>query len=376
MTALLDQLRALPSETIELLKRHGFAEERFFKLAERIGNESSDSNLVQGSVEAPHDEDIFSFPPKGSAEEAKLIALGEAALRNGECALLVMAGGMATRMGGVVKALVDALPGKTFLDLRLAEVEASNRKFGKTMPFWMMTSDATDDAIRQALGDKLSDYELTTFRQELSLRLDPEGNVFKTDDGGVSAHAPGHGDLVDALKRSGLLTRFIANGGKYITVANIDNLGAGVDPLVLGAHIASGKSASCEVVDKVGTDKGGIPLRHNGRPVILEEFRIPPHFDPAEVRVFNTNTFHFNASALNDIDIDWTFFLVNKKVEGRSAIQFERLLGEVTSHMDTVYLRVPREGAESRFLPVKDFDELATRAADIEAVAKLRGSIV
>ena len=44
-----------------------------------------------------------------------------------------MAGGMATRMGSVVKALVEALPGRTFLDLRLAErptsPSASARRF-------------------------------------------------------------------------------------------------------------------------------------------------------------------------------------------------------------------------------------------------------
>jgi UTP--glucose-1-phosphate uridylyltransferase len=36
-------------------------------------------------------------------------------------------------------------------------------------------------------------------------------------------------------------------------------------------------------------------------------------------------------------------------------------------------LRVPREGVEARFLPVKDMAELERRGPEIEAIAKARG---
>jgi UTP--glucose-1-phosphate uridylyltransferase len=116
-------------------------------------------------------------------------------------------------------------------------------------------------------------------------------------------------------------------------------------------------------------------VRYGGKAIILEEFRIPETFDPATVRVFNTNTFHIDARALRNLDIDWTYFVVKKQVQGNSAVQFERLINEVTSHLDTVYLRVPRAGEASRFLPVKDPDELAKRRAEIEAVARARGML-
>ena len=44
--------------------------------------------------------------------------------------------------------------------------------------------------------------------------------------------------------------------------------------------------------------------------------------------------------------------------------------------MPSAYARVPRDGAASRFLPVKDFDELAKRRDDIRAVAASRGMVV
>jgi UTP--glucose-1-phosphate uridylyltransferase len=43
--------------------------------------------------------------------------------------------------------------------------------------------------------------------------------------------------------------------------------------------------------------------------------------------------------------------------------------------MPAAYVRVPREGGASRFLPVKDHDELAKRAGDIRAVAAAREMI-
>ena len=60
-----------------------------------------------------------------------------------------------------------------------------------------------------------------------------------------------------------------------------------------------------------------------------------------------------------ELEREWTYFRVEKRVEERSAIQFERLIGELTSWLDACFLKVPRHGPESRFLPAKDHDELA-----------------
>ncbi len=376
MASIKEQLEQLPQPVRELLDRHHFDADRFERLAGRLSNGPVDhaaDNRVRGQVEPPAPDDVSDLPEPGSPESQRLEALGLAALASGRCALVVLAGGMATRMGGVVKALVEALPGRTFLDLRLAEMQALEQRVGRKVPLWLMSSAATDAGLRQALGDRIDGDSVAVFPQSLSLRLTPEGDLFHDAAGRVSEHAPGHGDLPDALKESGLLSRFVEQGGRVLMMANLDNLGATVDPVVIGWHLDRKTQVTCEVVDKVGSDRGGIPVRLDGRPVVLEEFRLPEGFDPAQVRVFNTNTFHFDARALHDLDMDWTFFAVTKKVEGQPVIQFERLVGEVTSHLDTRFLRVSREGASSRFLPVKDPAELEARRPEIEAVAKARG---
>jgi len=373
MTTLEAQLAALPADLQSTLAGCGFNAARLIELAKPLQNGVAADNLVKGTLTPPTATDVVQLPAPGTAEHARLTELGEASLRRGEYALVVLAGGMATRMGGVVKALVDAIPGQSFLDLRLREVEVLRERYGAVAPLWLMTSESTDEKIRTALGSNLAGDDVATFRQELSLRLTPDGNIFLGAEGRPSEHAPGHGDLPDALKRSGLLERFVKRGGKTLMMSNVDNLGGTIDPLILGFHLAHGLPVTSEVVDKLGSDRGGIPVRVNDKPCVLEEFRIPPSFDPATVRVFNTNVFHFDAKALLELDMPWTFFTVTKKVEGQGVIQFERLVNEVTSVLPTKYLHLPRTGDHSRFLPVKDNDELAARVPEIQAIARAHG---
>jgi UTP--glucose-1-phosphate uridylyltransferase len=236
-----------------------------------------------------------------------------------------------------------------------------------------MSSHSTHDKLVEALGARLDGYQIAVFPQYLSIRLTPEGRVFTDADGRPSEHAPGHGDLPDALRDSGLLERFVSQGGRLVMVANLDNLGATLEPAILGWHAQQGRQVTCEVVSKVGSDRGGIPARVDDRLVVLEEFRLPEGFDAASVRVFNTNTFQFDARALLELDMDWTYFIVQKKVGEAQVIQFERLVNEVTSHLDAGFILVPRSGSESRFLPVKDNEELAARRSEIRAVAEGRG---
>ncbi len=369
------QLKDLPADARRSLEAHGFDPAWLLRMATRLTGESQHSNVVSGKLEAPAPDDVISLPPDGSAEYQRLHELGAQALRAGEVALVVLAGGMATRMGGVVKALVEALPGRTFLDLRLAEVDALTETHGSRPPLWLMTSPATDAGIREALGSRLDGKAIGVFCQYLSARLTPEGKLFRDAQGAPSLHSPGHGDLPDALRESGLLQDFIAQGGRVVMTTNLDNLGGGLDPAVIGFHLDGRTQVTCEVVDKVGSDRGGIPVRLDGKPVVLEEFRLPDDFDPTRVPVFNVNTFIFDAKALADLDFDWTYFTVEKKVDGTPVVQFERLINEVTFALPTRYLRVPREGAASRFLPVKDFDELAARRDEITQVARSRGMI-
>ncbi len=371
------QLAALDPALEGRLVRAGFDRARFLALAATLTEGDAATrrrvrNTVKGEITAPGPGEIGAMPPAGSPEHERLRARGAAALAAGELAFCTMAGGMATRMGGIVKALAEVFDGHSFLDLRLRENASASARAGRPVPLWLMTSEATHEALGEALAKAKAPSHIACFMQDLSLRLNPDGSMFLDANGEPSIHATGHGDLVDALRRSGLLEAFLAKGGKYVWITNVDNLGASIDEAILGRFIESGKDVQGEMCPK-GGDRGGIPVHAEGKLQVLEEFRLPAHFDPTKVDVFNTNTFLVRAEPLAKAPLSWTFFEVEKKVDGRPAIQFERLVQEITAHLPSTYLRVPREGAESRFLPVKDYEELDKRRATIREVARARG---
>jgi UTP--glucose-1-phosphate uridylyltransferase len=368
---LAEALKELPESARASLAAHGFSPEWLIEQA-TLSKSGTRSNTVSGKIQPLRSDDLLDVPEPETARYRELRERGAEALRSGECAMAVLAGGMATRMGGIIKALVPAAYGKTFLELRQQEQASLAETYGKTPPLYLMTSHATHDGIEETLGPALDGQHLALFRQGLSVRLSESFQVFQTETGEPSLHAPGHGDFVDCLRRSELLHRFVDRGGKYLLATNLDNLGGGLDPLLIGLHLESDCAVTCEVVDKDDGDRGGIPVRLDEKPVVLEEFRIPDSFDPSSVSVFSVNTFGFDAEKLLELNAAWTYFEVKKKVEDKTAIQYERLINEVTFHLPTQYVRVPRTGIESRFFPVKDHEELARRQADIEALAKAR----
>lgn len=369
-----DQLNALPPVLLARLAARGFDARKLTSWAATVGKDRDQRNRLPGLVEPPRSEDIHDAPDSSGPDYGRLTALGREALAQGQVALCVLAGGMATRMGGVVKALVEALPGKTFLELRLAEMDhLRDLSGGRRAPLWLMTSEATEGPIRRALGARFDADFCATFEQNVSLRLTSDGSIFLDEHGDPSVYATGHGDLPDAVRASGLLGRFLDRGGKYVWIANLDNLGATVDPAILGWHIERRSPLTVEVVDKVGADRGGGPVRWNGKRIITEEFRLPIGFNPASVPVFNTNTFLATAPLLADLSMEWTYVEVEKKIGERRAVQFERLLGELTAAIEPCFLRVPRDGVASRFLPVKDTEELERRRPEIELIARARG---
>jgi UTP--glucose-1-phosphate uridylyltransferase len=369
------QLTGIDEETSSLLQRFGFERGTFEKLVARLSDPGLRDNTVRGTLEVPAPRDVTPLPPVGSAERARLDAIGTKAIAAGKVGAVVLAGGMATRFGGVVKAGVPAVLGRTFLDLKLSDLSRLAARTGGRVPCWLMTSFATDEEVtRLARAYDSPSTPVATFPQMISLRVFADGTLATESDGTLSPYAPGHGDLTFALRRSGALARFRESGGELLFMSNVDNLGATLDPAVIGAHLESGVAITAEVVRKEPGDKGGAPARVDGAPQIVEAFRFPKGFDQDRIPVFNTNTFVLDAAAI-DRDFELTYFVVEKNVEGKKVIQFERLVGELTAFLPTRFLEVLRSGPDGRFQPVKDPEELARRAPDIEALLRARGVV-
>lgn len=363
----------LDEQTRRQLQAYGFDEATFQSLRARLrsGKAGDSQNRIVGKVEPPAPGDVTPLPPLGSDARTMLADRGREAIRNGEVGAVVLAGGMATRFGGVVKASVEVIVGQSFLELKVRDVRRAAEKAGGRIPIFLMTSFATDAEIRR-LAEKLqSDIcPISTFPQFVSIRLTPTGEPFLDHDGKPSLYAPGHGDLSFALRRSGILSRFLENGGRVLYMSNVDNITATLDAAIIGAHLESGAAVTAEVAPKEPGDKGGAPARVDGRPQIVEAFRFPETFDQDGIPVFNTNSFALDAQAI-DYDFQLSWFAVRKTVDDREAIQFERLVGELTAFLPSRFLRVERYGPDARFQPVKSPEELDVRRPEI--IEALRG---
>ncbi len=366
-------IEGIDDATAQILQTYGFDPKLFESLGNRLksGDAGPESNRITAKITAPEPEDVADLPELGSSERSELHARGLEAIAAGQVGAIVLAGGMATRFGGVVKAGVDAIDGATFLQLKLRDM-AKVAQAGR-VPVFLMTSFATEESIAAMARPHSTDAcPIETFPQLISLRLTPEGSIYRDADGRVSPYAPGHGDMSFALRRSGALTRFREAGGTTLFMSNVDNLTATLDPAVIGAHLQSGKAMTAEMAPKVPGDRGGAPARVDGVLQIVEGFRFPESFDQDSIPVFNTNTLTFDAEAL-DRDFDLSWFAVNKMVNGEPVVQFEHLVGQLSAFMPTHFLRVPREGVDARFQPVKDPAELEARRPAIRRALEARG---
>ncbi len=367
----------IDAATRQLLQRYGFEDIPFESLRKRLveGRAGADQNRIRGTVEPPNEGDLRALPPLGGDVRRALAERGEEAMRRGEVAAVILAGGMATRFGGVVKAAVEVVDGMSFLEMKLKDIQAVAERAGATIPVYLMTSFATHEAIeKMAAALSTERCPIESFPQFISLRVTPEGELFRDAEGKLSPHAPGHGDLSFALRRSGILERFRAEGGKTLMMSNVDNLTATLDPAVIGAHIEGGAALTAEMAPKEPGDKGGAPARVDGRAQIVEAFRFPQEFDQERIPVFNTNTFVLDAKAI-DADFPLTWFAVEKTVDGKPAVQFERLVGELTSFIASAFLRVERHGPDARFQPIKTPEDMDKERPDIMAALRARGSL-
>lgn len=360
-------------ETVSLLRRFGFDEPLFETLRGRVasGALSLASTVVSGDVEAPTAADLTPLPSTDAPRYDEAREAGIDALRAGLVAQVVLSGGMATRFGGVVKGVVEVLEGRSFLDLKLSETARLGDALGVGLQVSLMTSFATDEIVREhvmGLDVPMPDV----FSQLISLRLEPDGSLFLDEQGRPSPYAPGHGDLFDALEQSGALDRLREAGVRHLAVSNVDNLGARLDPVVIGAHLLEGRPLTIEVTSKDG-DTGGAPARVDGHLRLVEGPCFPAGFDQDTIPVFNTNTAVIAIDAVpQGRELTWLY--IEKQVDGRLAVQLERLYHELSARVPTTYLVVPRRGPRGRFMPVKepaDIGRVATDLAELLAAPPL-----
>jgi UDP-N-acetylglucosamine/UDP-N-acetylgalactosamine diphosphorylase len=234
----------------------------------------------------PPREKLAPLPVESAADlHPSTIARGEAVLRAGKVAALVVAGGQGTRLGfdwpkGMYP--VGPVSGATLFQVHAEKVLALSRRFGAAVPLLVMTSPATHADTEGFFKDHrffgLPEEQVTFFTQGTMPAVDlATGKLLLEKPGGLVLTPNGHGGALTALADSGLLADLSARGIEHVFYFQVDNpLVSICDPGFVGRHVEVGSEASSKVVFKEKADeKVGVLALVDGKCGIVEYSDMP-----------------------------------------------------------------------------------------------------
>jgi UDP-N-acetylglucosamine/UDP-N-acetylgalactosamine diphosphorylase len=209
---------------------------------------------------------------------------GEEAIRAGKTAFLTVAGGQGSRLGFEgPKGMYPASPirGLSLFALLAEKILAARRWYGIATPWMVMTSRqnraATEEYFEAEGFFGLGRGDVRFFTQGMLPALTPAGRLVMAPDGGLFLSPNGHGGVIEALRREGLLAGLLDRGVEDIFYFQVDNpLVTVPDPVFLGVHRRGGSQVSSKVVRKAyPEEKLGSICVVGGRPCVLEYSDMP-----------------------------------------------------------------------------------------------------
>ncbi len=240
-----------------------------------------------GSPPAVRLEDARQPQGKRAAEAAR--QAGRQALAAGEVAAVIAAGGQGTRLGfRQPKAMfpVGPVSQNTLLQILIEKVLATGRRYGVRVPAAVMTSPATDEPTTRFLAEHnrfgLPEDDLLLFCQGTMPAVDaPTGKVLLAAKDRIALSPDGHGSLLAAIARSGVLDELERRGIRTLYYFQVDNLlvrfGAAE---FVGHHRLAGSELTTQVIAKASPlERVGNVVEVDGRLRVIEysEFKdLPP----------------------------------------------------------------------------------------------------
>lgn len=292
----------VPPDVLHRLKRHGqehvlsgwdtlTLEQRQHLVEQLAGVDLAELESLFARRGEPH----TALPPLEAIEPmpvverdslpAEVASIGEEALRKGEIAVLLVAGGQGSRLGadkpkGIFP--VGPISGASLFEFHAKKVLALRNRYKAAIPFVIMTSPATDADTRTYFQAHdyfgLPEQDICFFIQGMMPALDGmTGKLLLERPGQLFLSPNGHGGSLMALADSGLLADLQKRGIKQIFYFQVDNpLVRVADPYFIGHHVQGKAEVSSKVIYKDHpAEKVGILALLNGRKGIIEYSDLP-----------------------------------------------------------------------------------------------------
>jgi UDP-N-acetylglucosamine/UDP-N-acetylgalactosamine diphosphorylase len=335
--------------------------------------------------------------------DAASVRQGHEALARGELAVLLVAGGQGTRLGfdkpkGVFP--IGPVSNKTLFQVHADKVFALARRYGKPVPFLVMTSPATHADTEAYFAEQrsfgLGRENVYFFQQGTMPAVDISSGRLLLEAPGVLFSSPnGHGGTVTALSESGVLDAIARRGVRHVFYFQVDNPLVRIgDPAFLGKHIAARSEASSKAILKAyAKEKMGVLALIDGRCGIVEYSDLPDELthktDSNGKLVYgagNPAIHLFDLGFLRRVTRGATrlpFHIARKKVphideSGRrvnptkeNALKFEMFVFDALPMADRwLVMESPRE---DEFFPVKNADGVDSPATAKQAMSNQAG---
>jgi len=329
----------------DYLERFGFDPAQHAQIQSDLqsGNIGLSRNRIppQSKVEDVRPGDV-TVASAGAPDDA--IAIGRAALENGEVGVITLAAGAASRWtegAGVVKALHPFCKfgdrHRTFAEIHLAKSRLAGEKHGNVFPPHVITTSYLTNGPISGFLDQMNNYGYggdvrLSYGRSIGLRMVPmvrdlrfeweempqqvlddraekmrtslraalmnwareagEGTDYRDNLALQCLHPVGHWYEFPNLLLNGTLAKLLKDRPqlKTLMMHNIDTLGASIDPGLLGLHRQSGAPLSFEVIARRLEDRGGGLARVDGQLRLVEGLAMPREEDEFKLSYYNTLT--------------------------------------------------------------------------------------
>ena len=230
----------------------------------------------------------FAPPPALSIDEitknkASYEKLGLEAIKKGEVAAVLLAGGMGTRLGfDLPKGCFDV--GQT-RHLYIFECLINNlldvvKQAGVYVPLYIMTSEKNDEATKNFFEqNNYFGYDksfVKFFIQDMACAVDYDRKLLLEEKGRLATSPNGNGGWFTSMVKAGLDKDLHARGVKWINIFAVDNVLQKIaDPVFVGATIQGKYQSASKVVRKVEPhEKMGLLCLEDGKPSIVEYYEM------------------------------------------------------------------------------------------------------
>ena len=305
------------------------------------------------------------------------IEIGEAELRAGKVAALLVAGGQGSRLGyegpkgcyGIGPASDASL-----FYFHARKILALSRRYGKPVPIYIMTSESNDAQTRAFFVEHkffgLDEADVFFFVQSMWPALDEKGEIILESPSRISLAADGHGGTISALAASGGLADMKRRGIETVFFFQVDNPLVDVcSPAFIGFHKQHGADVTAKVCEKsFAMEKVGMPVARDGKALIVEytEFteeqqneRLPGgelrfNYGSVNILVFNVSFLESEAGKNLPLHIQFKQIAAvdDSKPKKPNGYKFEKFIFDALADADvTRFLAFDRA---DEFAPVKN----------------------